>query len=75
MQYTSENILLKPGIFRDDPDLILSITPDQAGWDYISFQARRLAEGKSWSFETGENELVIVNLSGRYTVHSNRGQW
>lgn len=75
MQYTSENILFKPAVFPDDPDLIMSITPDQAGWDYISFQARRLAEGKSWSFETGENELVIVNLSGCYSIRSNRGQW
>jgi len=75
VQYTSDNILLRPAVFPDDPDLILSITPDQAGWDYISFQVRRLAEGKRWSFEIGEHELVIVNLSGRYTVRSNRGQW
>ncbi|MFB0553254.1 MAG: 5-deoxy-glucuronate isomerase [Phycisphaerae bacterium] len=75
MQYTTDNILVKPGVFPDDPDLILSITPEQAGWEYISFQARRLAKNQSWSFETGENELVIVNLSGRYTVRSNRGQW
>ncbi|NIO61567.1 MAG: 5-deoxy-glucuronate isomerase, partial [Gammaproteobacteria bacterium] len=66
---------MKPGVFPDDPDLILSITPEQAGWEYISFQARRLVENQRWSFATGENELVIVNLSGRYTVRSNRGQW
>ncbi|MHC4488310.1 MAG: 5-deoxy-glucuronate isomerase, partial [Planctomycetota bacterium] len=30
---------------------------------------------QSWSFASGENELVIVNLSGRYMVRSNRGQW
>ena len=75
MQYTPDNILVRSGSFSDDPDLILSITPEQAGWEYISFQVRRLAEGKSWSFETEENELVIVNLSGRYTVSSNRGKW
>ena len=75
MQYTPDNILVKPGVFPDDPDLILSTTPEQAGWEYISFQARRLTANQSWSFETGENELVIVNLSGRYTVHSNRGLW
>ena len=75
MQYTPDNILVKPGVFPDDPDLILSITPEQAGWEYISFQARRLEANQNWSFETDENELVIVNLSGRYTVHSNRGQW
>jgi len=75
MQYTADNILVKPGVFPDDPDLILSITPQQAGWEYISFQARRLAANQSWSFESGENELAIVNLSGRYSVSSNRGQW
>jgi len=75
VQYTPDNILVKPGVFPDDPDLILSITPEQAGWEYISFQARRLEANQSWSFASGENELVIVNLSGRYAVRSNRGQW
>jgi 5-deoxy-glucuronate isomerase len=75
MQYTADNILVKPGVFPDDSDLILSITPQQAGWEYISFQARRLAAGQSWSFQSGDNELAIVNLSGRYSVNSNRGQW
>jgi 5-deoxy-glucuronate isomerase len=75
VQYTPDNILVKPGVFPDDPDLILSITPEQAGWEYISFQARKLEANQSWSFASGENELVIVNLSGRYAVRSNRGQW
>jgi len=75
VQYTADNILVKPGVFPDDPDLILSITPEQAGWEYISFQARRLTANHSWSFASAGNELVIVNLSGRYTVRSNRGQW
>ncbi len=75
MQYTPDNILVKPDVFPDDPNLILSVTPEQAGWEYISFQARRLAANQSWSFTTGENELVIVNLSGRYTVDSNRDRW
>ena len=75
MQYTADNILVKPGVFPDDPDLILSITPQQAGWEYISFQARRLAVNQSWSFQSGDNELAIVNLSGRYSINSNRGQW
>ena len=77
MQYTSENILvrpLEPGTTKD-PNLILSVTPEQAGWDYISFQVRRLASGESWSFETGENELAIVNLTGVYSVTSSRGDW
>jgi 5-deoxy-glucuronate isomerase len=75
MQYTTENVLVRSVHDPNDPDLILSITPEMAGWDYISFQARQLASGQSWSFASGENELAIVNLTGRYTVQSNHGDW
>lgn len=75
MHYSAENILVRPTHHPDDPDLILSITPEDAGWDYIYFQARRLATGQSWSFQSGEHELAIVNFTGVYTVMSNRGEW
>jgi 5-deoxy-glucuronate isomerase len=75
MRYSAENLLRRPIFDPNDMDLILDITLENAGWTYISFQARRLAQGKSWPFESGDNELVIVNLSGRYTVRSNRGEW
>lgn len=74
-QYTAQNMLVHPQNSATDPDLILSVTPESAGWDFIHFQARRLATGASWSWHTGENELAIVNLTGRYSVSSNRGQW
>ncbi len=75
MQYTADNILIRPMVDPNDPDLILSISPRQAGWDYISFQARRLAAGKKWSFSSGENELAIVVLNGCFTVTSEHGSW
>src|SRR5688572_11486485 len=75
MQYTVENLLVRPAQNAGEPDLILSITPQQAGWDYISFQARRLVKGKSWSFSTGENELAFVVLSGCFTINSKQGAW
>jgi 5-deoxy-glucuronate isomerase len=73
--YTAENLLVRPSAHATDPDLILSITPESAGWDYIAFQARRLATGARWSFATGEHELALVNLTGRYRVDSSRGAW
>jgi len=75
MRYTAETVLVRGQNDPSDTDLILSITPESAGWDYISFQARRLAKGASWSFDTGENEFAFVNLTGRYSVSSNRGDW
>ena len=75
MQYTTENVLIHPATDLQDPDLILAVTPESAGWDFISFQARRLGAGKDWSFNTGENELAIILLSGAISVRSPRGNW
>jgi 5-deoxy-glucuronate isomerase len=75
MQYTAENLLIRPSTDAHDPDLILTITPHSAGWDLISFQARRLSTGNKWSFKSGEHELAIVVLSGAISVNSNRGRW
>ena len=75
MRYTADNMLIKPQTDGEDPDLILAVTPQSAGWEYISFQTRRLDTGGNWSFDTGENEFALVNLSGRYRVESNRGSW
>jgi 5-deoxy-glucuronate isomerase len=75
MKYNAENLLVRPQPRSGDPSLLLDITPARAGWDFISFQVRRLASGQGWSFATGENELALVNLTGRYAIRSNRGNW
>ncbi len=75
MKYTHDTILIRPQSCPDDPGRFLSITPESAGWEYLSFQARRLDVGETWSFGSGEHELAIVTLNGRYTVRSNRGEW
>lgn len=73
-QYDRENLLIRPS-GSPDPDLIVEVTPQKAGWDTINFQARRLASRKSWSFSTGQNELALVVLSGTLGIKSNRGEW
>ncbi len=75
MQYTSDNILIRPQSDSIDRDLLVTVTPERAGWDYISFQARRLAAGKSWSFDTREQECALMDLCGAFSVQSNRGAW
>ena len=73
-QYDSTNLVIHPQP-SSDPGLIVEVTPEQAGWDTIHFQARRLTTGQSWSFQTGENELALVVLSGQIDVNSERGDW
>jgi 5-deoxy-glucuronate isomerase len=75
MQYTAANLLVRPCASPDDPNLVLEVTPERAGWELISFQVRRLGSGHSWSAATQESEVALVNLSGRYSVTSNRGAW
>jgi len=55
--------------------VLVEVTPAKAGWDTIFFQARRLAAGKEWLFETGKNELALVVLGGTLDIDSNRGHW
>ncbi len=73
MKYTAENLLIKPNLGASD--LILEITPEMAGWELINFQARRLSKNQTWNFETVQNELAIVVLSGSISVFSNKGKW
>ncbi len=40
------------------------ITPENAGWKYVGFEAYDLAEGETVSLSSGDNELCLVMLSG-----------
>ncbi len=73
-QYTTGNLIVHPG-GHADPQLITVVTPAQAGWNFISFQVRRLRAGDHWAGETGETELALVMLSGTVDVSSSRGTW
>lgn len=75
MRYTAENLLVRPETDPADPGRIVRVAPEQAGWEFIAFQARRLNQGAQWECETRDCELAFVNLSGRYRIASNRGTW
>jgi 5-deoxy-glucuronate isomerase len=75
MSYTAQQLLVKPAADATDPGLILKVTPESAGWEYITFIARHMAAGERYTFDSGGNEVAIVNLTGRYSVRTNRGEW
>ncbi len=47
----------------------------ETGYEYLTFEARRLAAGARYSGETDGNELGIVALGGRFRVDSTAGKW
>jgi 5-deoxy-glucuronate isomerase len=73
-QYSAENLIVHPG-GHADPQVILEITPELAGWEYISFQVRRLAAGEEFAGDTGGSELALVLLGGSVDVECSRGSW
>ncbi|MBI2925298.1 MAG: 5-deoxy-glucuronate isomerase [Verrucomicrobia bacterium] len=51
------------------------VTPESAGWEHLSFAARRMKQGERWSHSIGENEYGLVVLGGVCAVESSRGRW
>ena len=50
-------------------------TAQDAGWNYLNFEARLLDNQETFSEDTGENEYCIVLLGGNFKVSSNKGEW
>ena len=73
-QYDAQNLVVHPSNAAE-ADVIVEVTPELAGWDYISFQLRRLPAQHSWTSRTGEQEMAIVVLSGRLSISSDKGEW
>jgi 5-deoxy-glucuronate isomerase len=66
------HLLIKP---RKDSPEIASVTPQSAGWQYISFSASKLAPGETVSFLDNSNELCVVVLSGIVSVQMEDTAW
>lgn len=65
------NIIIKPKNQKN----YQSISAENAGWEWLNFETRLMGSSEVWAHDTGKNEMVIVLLSGNYTVESNRGNW
>ena len=72
MKSTESRLLVKPDLTRRE---YITVTPESAGWEHLSFTAVRLAKGEEWQFDTGENELALTILGGTLDVISNKGEW
>jgi len=54
--------------------VLLEVTPQAAGWEYITFAVRRIARGTRWTGRTDGQECCLVLLSGHCTVAWNGGE-
>ncbi|MCP9494808.1 MAG: 5-deoxy-glucuronate isomerase [Pyrinomonadaceae bacterium MAG19_C2-C3] len=75
MPYSKKELLIKPGYLPSSPEETLVVTPESAGFDYLTFRLRKMLRGEKFSSETGACELGLVVLGGRCSVKSTTGSW
>jgi 5-deoxy-glucuronate isomerase len=66
------NLLVKP---KKNSQEIVSVTPESAGWRYVSFSAHQLAPGKTLSLSDNSNELCVVLLTGIVSAQTEGFDW
>lgn len=52
-----------------------NITAKEAGWEELNFGAKKIKQGNTWTHNTGEFEMCIVQLGGDFTISSKWGEW
>jgi 5-deoxy-glucuronate isomerase len=58
---------------EDETGVIVEVTPDLAGWEYITFRVRQLAAGDAWQAHAEGEEACLVLLAGTAGVSWNGG--
>jgi len=72
---SSCELLIRPRSSGEKTGMRLSIMPEDVGFEYLGFSVWRMAAGETLSGETGRDEVGIVLLGGRFTIHSSAGSW
>ncbi len=49
-------------------DEYIRVTPEIAGWEHLSFAARKITLGSTWESFTADNEMAIVLLGGQAEI-------
>jgi len=64
--------LIKPNY---NSEILIGVTPESAGWDYLSFKVVALKAGEKHEQATGGNEVALVPLIGQATLTANEEQF
>ena len=55
--------------------VLVKVTPESAGWEYVGFEVLGLGAGRSASRRTGGEEVCLVVLSGTCNVSAGGEEW
>lgn len=68
-------LIVKPESVPNEEGVIIDVTPQSAGWQYVGFQVVKLSEGQSLCRDTGDQEICLVLLSGKADVLTTHEEW
>ena len=51
------------------------VTSEQAGWNFLNFQSRKMKSGETICGDTGTNEYLFVLLGGNFSAYTAKGNW
>ena len=71
----ARNLLVAEKSTGNGSESIMDVSRDRSGFDYVTFEVRRIKAGDSFEGDTNSNELAIVTLGGRFQVNSSQGNW
>ena len=75
MPHYTKDLLIKPVPLLDSSGESMVVTPESAGFDYLTMRIRKILRGEKVSSKTGGCELGLVVLGGRCSVESTAGSW
>lgn len=55
--------------------MVMEFAPDRDGFEYVTFEVRRLRSGESHSGDTKSSELCVVALGGKFQACTSQGDW
>ncbi len=51
------------------------LTKEEAGWEFLNFNARLMKQDEVWNWNTGENECAIILLGGNFSIRTDKDNW
>ena len=51
------------------------LTKEEAGWEFLNFNARLMKQDEVWNCNTGENECAIILLGGNFSIRTDKDNW
>lgn len=68
--------LLVPALNNDTRSgMVMEFAADRDGFEYLTFEVRRLSSGESHSADTKSSELCVVALGGKFQACTSQGDW